>query len=437
MSVYLSKYDVAVPRYTSYPPLPSWKGPPSEEDWGRSLATFFDPTKGIDSYIHIPFCSNECRYCGCNRITCSHHEFDAPYVAAVLKEWSLLSKYLPSAKMTSLHLGGGTPNFLPASLLEKLIDGLPLSETFSGSIELNPATTDISHIALLARKKFKNISLGIQDFDPSIQESIQRKYAFEEAFELVKMIREAGPFSLNFDLIYGLPGQTPASIAQTCEKVIMLGPDRIAWYAYAHVPWKAENQKGFAPATIPSGETRLSLREPIRIFLEKAGYVAIGLDHFARKGSCLHQSFESKKLKRNFMGYCTRGSNILAGLGVSSISRSPYGYVQNAKTLESYMTAIHEGRLPITNGHVMSANDRIIEPLIQKIMCYGEADLAALEEIAERDSIKFRMEGLINDGLIHVKDRRLTVASKGLPYLRNVASSLDLYKQEQAASNSL
>jgi oxygen-independent coproporphyrinogen-3 oxidase len=330
----LKKYNVPGPRYTSYPTVPYWSENPTEQQWIASIAQALDESEkagvGAALYIHIPFCQSLCTYCGCNTRITRNHSVGDPYVDTVLKEWqnylSRLGRQDQKITISELHLGGGTPTFLSAGELDRLISGIlkhaKTAKQFEFSVEADPRVTQLDHLQTLKNLGFKRLSLGIQDFDPKVQDIVHRIQSEEQVLKVVEMAREQGFDSINYDLIYGLPFQTRKSIEQTINVVRNHRPDRIAFYAYAHVPWIKPSQRKFTEADLPAGDEKRALYELGRSMLEEVGFREIGMDHFALESDSLWGAAQSGALHRNFMGYTSRQVAPLIGLGVSSIGDS-------------------------------------------------------------------------------------------------------------------
>ncbi|MFN3342687.1 MAG: oxygen-independent coproporphyrinogen III oxidase [Flavobacteriales bacterium] len=437
----IEKYNVPVPRYTSYPTVPYWeKEAPDTEQWIGSIHDSWhmvNKGKGISLYIHLPYCESLCTYCGCNTRITVNHKVEEPYIRAVLEEWAMYESAFPeTAVIDEIHLGGGTPTFFSPENLRQLILGIQGSAIISNnahlSFEAHPASTTKEHLQVLYDMGFRRLSLGIQDFDPHVQEVINRKQSEEQVIEVMDQARKIGYTSINFDLIYGLPFQTSHSIQNTVEKVIAMQPDRIAFYAYAHVPWMKPGQRRYSEADLPKEEEKLALYETGKKMLLNAGYLEVGMDHFALADDELIHADKRGELHRNFMGYTTTQSKILIGLGVSAISDSWFGFAQNHKVVEDYLKAIEERRLPINKGHILTPTDLVIRQHILNIMCRSstswEKEELQCKELYEGLN---RMDEVINDGLVKVDPFHLKVPDKGKPFLRNICMALDARLHEK------
>lgn len=429
------KYNVAAPRYTSYPTVPYWDTENFDgEKWKKSVALSFgesNSSEGISIYIHLPYCESLCTYCGCNTRITKNHRVEEPYIKAVLKEWEMYLALMKSQPLIrEIHLGGGTPTFFSPANLKFLINGILEKATIHHqaefSFEAHPGNTTIDHLRTLRDLGFQRLSLGIQDFDPRVQFIINRYQTFEQVKVVTLAARNMGYTSINFDLIYGLPLQTMEGLANTMHLVSELMPDRIAFYSYAHVPWLKPGQRRFTEEHLPNAHDKNKLYEIGRSLLRTYGYIEIGMDHFALPGDELLSAEESGRLHRNFMGYTANHTQLLIGLGVSSISDSWYGFSQNVKVVEDYLQLVNSGELPLAKGHILTGDDLIIRRHILNIMCKGETWWGHHHEqcLALIDGIE-RLQPLVEDGLIELNSRGLTVTQRGKNHLRNICMALD------------
>lgn len=427
----ISKYDVAAPRYTSYPTVPYWnEGKPSEHNWRTAVQNAAD-NDPLSLYIHLLFCESLCTYCACNTRITTNHSVERPYIQRLLKEWMMYVDMLPRSPMIGeLHLGGGTPTFFSPENLDLLLNGIRSSSTILPQAELSfeahPNSTTEAHLAALGEHGFRRLSLGVQDFDPVVQKLIHREQSAQQVRRITEMARATGYTSVNFDLIYGLPSQTLPSIRKTIDQVIDMRPDRIAFYSYAHVPWMRPGQRSYTDADLPSGENKRALYEQGREQLQNAGYVEIGLDHFALPGDELLVAAEKKTLHRNFMGYTAKQSSRLVGLGVSAISDAGDMFVQNVKTLEEWNAMVDENQLPFFRGHELSEEDIVLRKHILNVMCKGETDWSAdvlLYPVLK--DVHLRLQELARDGLIELSENKLRVRESGKPFLRNIGMCFD------------
>lgn len=433
----LKKYDVPGPRYTSYPTIVYWDDDPTVDEWTASVGRALDETEvqggGAAIYIHIPFCLSLCTYCGCNTRITRHKEVGRPYVQTVLKEWSLYRERLNRERpvpITEIHLGGGTPTFLSSEELTELIEGIlkdaQLTPDAEFSIEADPRTTTREQLVTLARLGFRRLSLGIQDFDERVQDIVNRVQTEEQVRAVTEAAREVGFTSVNYDLVYGLPLQTLESIEQTIEAVRRLRPDRIAFYSYAHVPWVKPGQRRFTELDLPSGEEKRALYELGRGLLEEAGYVEIGMDHFALKTDSLMTATTEGTLHRNFMGYITRQVSPLIGLGVSSISDSWDAFTQNEKKLEDYIARVERGEIPTFRGHKLTREDQVLRRHILNLMTRFETswDTSQLY-VPYLETVNERLEEMRRDGFVKLGERRCEITEEGKPFLRNICMAFD------------
>ncbi|REK32671.1 MAG: oxygen-independent coproporphyrinogen III oxidase [Bacteroidetes bacterium] len=427
----VKKYNVPGPRYTSYPTVPFWKNTPSELEWIENLnGAIASSCNKAGIYIHLPYCESLCTYCGCNTRITVNHSVEEPYVKAVLDEWKMYLTSLPALSgIAELHLGGGTPTFFSPSNLQKLIQGI-LKETDGNivpvmSFEGHPSSTSSGHLKILAELGFNRISLGIQDFDPIVQAAINRKQSFNEVKSVTESAREYGYDSVNYDVIFGLPFQTLQSIEDTIRKVILLRPDRIAFYSYAHVPWMKPGQRKYSEKDIPDGEEKLSLYKKGKdIFLE-SGYVEIGMDHFALKSDDLYKAMTAGKLHRNFMGYTVAQSSAVIGLGVSAIGDSWNAFAQNKKIVEDYIQNVSEGKFPIFRGHLLSERELKLRKIILDLMCNFKASLNCFENDDLLIQSLVRLESLKEDGLVQTVGHTVLVTDSGRPFIRNICMAFD------------
>jgi len=433
----INKYHVAAPRYTSYPTVPYWNTDvPDISQWKESVKFSFDQSNsgnGISLYVHLPFCESLCTYCGCNTRITRNHQGEDPYIKAVLKESTLYREvFADKPKIREIHLGGGTPTFFAAENLKLLINGLTadadLHPDAEFSFEAHPNNTTKEHLQTLYDLGFRRNSFGVQDYDPKVQATINRIQPFETVKKVTDWSREIGYTSVSQDLVFGLPHQTKSSIINTIKKTKQLKPDRIAFYSYAHVPWiKGVGQRGFDENDLPSAETKRELYETGKKMLSDLGYIEIGMDHFALTTDSMFKAIATKKLHRNFMGYTASKTQLMIGLGMSSISDSWYSFAQNEKTIEDYTNKVNKGILPIFRGHLLSKEDLIIRKHILNIMCNFETSW-------ESDELKFpeinecieRLREMEQDGLVVFHKNGLTLPEKARPFVRNVCMAFDL-----------
>ncbi|MEX1001616.1 MAG: oxygen-independent coproporphyrinogen III oxidase [Crocinitomicaceae bacterium] len=433
----IQKYNIPGPRYTSYPTVPYWdKEGISLEDWKSTMIRAFEEsneTEGISLYIHLPFCEQLCTFCGCHKRITKRHEVEEPYIKTVLKEWDLYCDLLPDRpRIKEIHLGGGTPTFFSPVTLAVLISGIfkraDKCEEYEFSFEGHPNNTTEDHLRVLYELGFKRNSFGVQDYDPVVQKTINRIQPFEKVEKVTELSREIGYTSVSHDLVFGLPHQTKNSIVDTIEKTKLLKPDRIAFYSYAHVPWiKGVGQRGYDENDLPSAEEKRVLYETGKKMLGDLGYVEIGMDHFALKSDNLYKALVNKTLHRNFMGYTADKTQLMIGLGMSSISDSWYSFAQNVKSVEEYQKIVGEGEIPLLRGHLLTDEDLIIRKHILNIMCHFETSW-------KDDSLKFpelaacleRLSEMQEDGLVEISDEGLRLPEHARPFVRNICMAFDL-----------
>ncbi|MBN6152644.1 oxygen-independent coproporphyrinogen III oxidase [Xanthomonas sp. AmX2] len=440
----LRRYDRPGPRYTSYPTAPHFQEGFAAAQLHEAVRASNAQARPLSLYVHVPYCRNPCFYCGCNRVITRDTGKGRPYVQRVLREAALLAGSLDRQReVVQLHLGGGTPNFLAPELLGELLQGLAQSFRFSEaadrdfSIELDPRTVSPQDIAALAALGFNRASLGIQDFDPAVQQAINRVQGVAQTLDIVRACRVHGLRSVNVDLIYGLPRQTLEGFARTLDTVIDVRPDRLAVYGYAHMPHLFKAQRRIADAELPGAERKLALLELAVGKLSAAGYQYIGMDHFALPQEDLARAQRQGGLHRNFMGYTTHADTDLVGLGVSAISRIGDSYSQNQRELPAWEAAVDAGASPVMRGLQLSADDRLRAELIQQLMCQGQVDLDALARRHGIDLGYFRDElaalaPLCDDGLAEYRDGTIRATARGRPLLRLIAMCFDRYLRQPA-----
>jgi oxygen-independent coproporphyrinogen-3 oxidase len=438
----IRKYNRPIPRYTSYPTVPFWSNSPNQDQWKAHVKNAFQKSndkEGISIYIHLPFCESLCTYCGCNTRITVNHRVESPYIEALKKEFDLYIELFETKPIISeLHLGGGTPTFFSPEHLESLINYLfersEISENANMSFEAHPANTTYEHLETLYRLGFKRLSLGIQDFDEHVQTLINRHQTVEQVERVVLQARSIGYDSINFDLIYGLPDQTVDSVKNTVYEVIRLKPERIAFYSYAHVPWLKPGQRKYDESNLPSGNEKFKLYEEGRDMLEEAGYHEIGMDHFALSNDSLFTAMYRGSMHRNFMGYTERHTQLMIGLGVSSISDTFTCFAQNEKKLEDYYKRIDANEFPFFKGHQLSEDDLLRRKLILDLMCRQKAELKA--EILNSSSIAL-LDEMMSDNMVAIVDNQLEITNTGKALLRNCCSIYDAYLDDEVKSTNM
>jgi len=429
----LKKYDVPVPRYTSYPTMPFWNTEAfTIERWLHSVRTIFKETnnkKGISLYIHLPFCESLCTYCACNTRITKNHKVEENYLQAVIQEWHhYLELFHEPPIIRELHIGGGTPTFFSPENLEKLITNIlkvgKIHPQAEFSFEGHPNNTTQAHLQQLFELGFKRVSFGVQDLDYKVQKTINRIQPFENVERVTNESREIGYQSISYDLVYGLPFQTKESVENTVKQIITLKPDRISFYSYAYVPWLKPGQRGYEDSDLPSDVVKRSLYETGRKLFLEAGYVDIGMDHFALPADALALAQHGGTLHRNFMGYTTTATNLLIGLGASSISDAHYGYAQNLKKVEEYEEKIFNGEWAVFKGHHQSDEDLFIKHCILEIACKGELQVTLLDR-AMNETLFEELSVMQGEGIIILSDSGLKVTGLGRAFIRNVCSLFD------------
>lgn len=437
----LAKYDVPGPRYTSYPTVPAWGEDVTSQDYRASLGSL---TTGdtLSLYFHLPFCEKLCHFCGCMKVITSDRSRSAEYVQVLLAELDRVAELLPSdvRDVSQVHFGGGTPNFLRPKELKNIMRAihkhfnlLPDAEV---AIEMHPRTSTAKFCDALKELEFTRISLGVQDFDPVVQKLINRFQSYEVTEEMLSYLRQLGFTAFNFDLVYGLPGQSMSGWTKTLEQIKVLQPDRLAVYSYAHVPWVAPIQRSFEDSDLPSPEMKLDLFEKAYQTLTGEGYRLIGLDHFAREDDELAQASVNGTIHRNFMGYSTRADAHQIGLGVSAISYVGGNYFQNSKALSAYYGSIRDGELATFRGMLLNQEDALRRAIVTQIMCNGRIDYGDFERewgIKFADSFAPELgalEPFAADGLIEIDDAGFRVSGLGYLFLRNMAMVFDTYLDE-------
>ncbi|MFT4193876.1 oxygen-independent coproporphyrinogen III oxidase [Ottowia sp.] len=440
----LTRFDVPGPRYTSYPTADRFVEAFGEDDYLRVLAQRRSGAGAsslpLSLYVHVPFCASLCYYCACNKIITRHHERAAPYLRYLGKEVDLHVQRIGAGQSVSqLHLGGGTPTFMSddelGELMAMLRRNFALVPGGEYSIEIDPRTIDEARLAYLARLGFNRLSFGVQDFDPLVQKAVHRVQPAEQVFALVAAARRIGFESVNVDLIYGLPRQTPESFDRTLAQVAELRPDRIALYAYAHLPERFKPQRRIIAIDLPGAAHKVSMLARSLAAFDAAGYVYVGMDHFALPGDALAVAKRQGRLHRNFQGYSTQPDCDLIGLGVSAIGKVGATYSQNAKTLAEYQDLLDQGHLPVVRGLAVSRDDLLRRAVIMALMCQGEL---VYESVESAHLIDFRgyfaaelaqLRAMEEQGLVRLTDSGIQVTATGWFFVRGVAMVFDKYLQ--------
>src|SRR6056297_3575498 len=432
----LGLFDSRVPRYTSYPTSPKFTETVAATRMAEWIGAV-EPETDISLYIHVPFCRRLCWFCACRTQGTSNIETVRTYLDTLKAEIALLGDRLPGGvRLSRLHWGGGTPTLLEPGMIADLADAIfdvaPMAEGGEFSVEIDPNEIDGTRLDALAMAGMTRASIGVQDFDPEIQETIGRRQSFDLTHEVVQAIRARGIRSLNADILYGLPHQSRTRISDTVQRLLSLSPDRVALYGYAHVPWMARRQAMIPSEALPSPKERLALFETARRLFLWDGYDEIGIDHFATKEDGLSVAQKAGRLRRNFQGYTDDTAEVLIGLGASSISRFPQGYAQNAPATGAHTGAIREGRFSTTRGHVFTPEDRMRSRMIEMLMCDFRIDA---EEITREFAVTpAAVQGLLSEaerafsGHLELDESGLFIPPAARPLTRMIARQLDAYE---------
>ena len=438
----IKKYDRPGPRYTSYPPATEFSERFGAEEYINRLIKSNERKTPLSLYFHIPFCEQRCLYCGCNVIISHRKGIEEPYLERVYREMDLVSQYIDKdRKVIQLHWGGGTPNYLSPEQIKRFFGEIerrfPIDENAEISIELDPRYLTDEQIKAIKEVGFNRVSMGIQDLNPKVQQVVNRIQPYELIKEKMEKLREAGFESINVDLIYGLPYQTKESFEETVEKVIELNPDRIATYSFAYIPQIKPHQQLLPKEALPSPEEKLRILEMVIDRFQSAGYVYIGMDHFAKPHDELAVAQKKGKLWRNFQGYTTKKGVELLGFGATSIGMLYDSYFQNWKTLRDYNKTVDEGRIPVFRGYVLNEDDFIRREVIMDIMCNLGVEFGKIEKMF---SINFKeyfereleeLREMEEDGLIKIEEDRIRILPVGRLLIRNVAMVFDAHLRKK------
>lgn len=447
MDPVLARYaSRATPRYTSYPTAPHFQKEFAEHDYRDWLARL-DPEEPLSLYLHVPFCRKMCWYCGCNMKLASRYEPVGDYAQTLRQEVALTADALPGRMTVShLHWGGGTPTALEPDDLELIMDEVRARWDFAHdaeiAIESDPRTLTAKMATRIGALGFTRASFGVQEFDPQVQKAINRVQPPEMVELAVDRLRGAGVGGINFDLIYGLPHQTVASLIETVRLSAAMRPDRVALFGYAHVPWMAKNQRMIDESVLPDAAERAAQAQAAAEALAAEGYVAIGLDHFALPDDALAIAMRTGQLRRNFQGYTTDSAQTMIGMGTTSIGRTPSGYVQNITETGAWGRAISEGHLPVAKGLALTGEDRLRAEVIERLMCDGHVDADAIGRAhgAPTDwwaGAKDTLDEMAADGLLTVTDGEVRMTPRGRPLVRLAAAGFDAYLSNSAARHSV
>jgi oxygen-independent coproporphyrinogen III oxidase len=441
---FLARYNKSGPRYTSYPTAPEWSAAITHSDLREWIAKDAQDKSAtpVSIYIHIPFCRQRCRYCGCNVITTNKSDVIESYLHLLDKEMEIMQKAAGRSAqqwrpVSQLHIGGGTPTTLSPEQLEWLLQRVRTHCHFTDnpelSLEADPCVTTDEHINTLAHLGFNRISFGVQDFNKKTQEAIGRKQTVEETRHLTQLARQCGMESVNYDLIYGLPYQSVESFGGTIDSVVELKPDRIALYNFAYLPGRLAHQRSLDPESLPSGTEKFEIFTSAYERFVGAGYEYIGMDHYALPGDALARAWRERTIQRNFMGYTTQAGTDLYAFGTSAISTTDRIYTQNTKKLSEYERSLAAGELPVVRGMLLSDDDRLRGAVIYSLMCHGRL---VKSDIEKRFAIDFenyfaleleQLPAFEKDGMLEIKDGRIEVTLLGLIFVRNIAMIFDKY----------
>ncbi|TAN36426.1 MAG: oxygen-independent coproporphyrinogen III oxidase [Verrucomicrobia bacterium] len=418
------KYDLPVPRYTSYPTVPYWSGALPTDVWLENVRRVLaEPATAWSLYIHVPFCESQCTFCGCNNIISRSHDRESPYVEHVLKEWALYRAAAPQLigrTLRHVHVGGGSPTYLTPENFRRLLT--PILQVvqkdqreFEGAIEVDPRTTSLEKLTTYRALGFNRVSIGIQDFEPEVQRLVNRMQPYEMTADINRLARELGFTGVNFDLIYGLPKQSAESFRRTAEQTVAMRPDRIALYSFALVPWIKRQHRIFKDEDLPRKAVKWELYRIARSIFLSAGYVEVGMDHFALPTDSLAEALRQGRLHRNFMGYTNQRTDLVLGLGMSSISETPWSFHQNEKDLIKYSVEIDAGKIPTLRGHMLTEDDRHRREQILKLMTTFRVSFVSPEEAAAAREFLTEM---IQDGFVGMNEQEMWLTATGRPFLR-------------------
>lgn len=439
----IEKYNVPVPRYTSYPPANFFSREFGTDDYLKAVAqSNQEKPENISVYIHIPFCTQLCLYCGCNTHITKNMDLMRAYMDALRKEIGMISPLIDHNRQVSqIHWGGGTPNTLPADYISEIMEQLKSEFRFIDrpeiAVECNPAHLDEKYIGQLAAMGFNRISLGVQDFQEKVLHAVKREVPAIPVVQLCEMIRSYPGMSVNLDFIYGLPYQSAGSFAETIDRAIEISPDRLVTFSYAHVPWVKKAQQKLEEYGLPSAEEKVKMFENAWEKMNGAGYIPIGLDHYARPEDDLAKALKSRTLHRNFQGYCTRETTgQVYAFGVTGISQLENVYAQNARTVKEYIQVIEEGKIKVEKGYALSYTEKVVRELINEIMCNhylswkqiaGRFETSPAEIKALLNFNNGKLDPFRNDHLLEYTDDDLLIRDLGRFFLRNIAAVFDVH----------
>lgn len=441
----IARYDLRVPRYTSYPTAPHFSAEVNAETYAQWLNDLA-PSTVLSLYVHVPFCAELCLYCGCHTTVARTYKPVASYVEYLLKEIELVRKHLPQRmEISHIHWGGGTPTIVSAEDMTRIMNFF--SEVFRFrddaeiAIEIDPRTVTKEQVKALADAGFNRASLGVQDFNPTVQKTINRIQTFEETAQVVNWLREYGISGINLDLMYGLPHQTVDGVMHSVRKALELNPDRLALFGYAHVPWMKKHQSLIPEDTLPGSVDRVAQMQASETAITDGGYVAIGIDHYAHPDDPMAIQQKIGQLHRNFQGYTTDDATALIGFGTSAIGFLPQGYIQNASSTVAYRDAVRSDKLATARGIAVSEDDRIRRSIIERLMCDFAIDMEEFSQAHGLDPNDFReeldrLDPLVADGVVIRDGWKINVPPESRPLVRLVCAVFDRYFQSRKANYS-
>ena len=436
----IKKYDKSGPRYTSYPTAIQFTEKFTEQDYYHQVNLSNERNTPLSLYFHIPFCDTICYYCGCNKIVTKNRNHAQPYLDAVHKEIELQGKLFKATRIVNqLHWGGGTPTFIShkqmTELMQQTRKHFTLLDDDSGeySIELDPREVDSSSISLLRKLGFNRISLGVQDFNPKVQQAVNRIQSYQQTRDVILAARKHNFHSISLDLIYGLPLQTEESFNETVDRVLDLEPDRLSVFNYAHLPEMFKTQRQINENDLPSAEDKLAILQSVTNKLVDAGYEYIGMDHFAKPNDELAIAQKERKLYRNFQGYSTNSDCDLVALGVTSIGKVADSYSQNIKTIKEYTDVINNNKLPVFRGVVLTSDDVLRREVINQLICHFELKFKDIESVFKINFSDYFFNELKvikemqKDSLLQISEDRILVLPEGKMLIRNICMVFDVY----------
>lgn len=436
----IRSYDKSGPRYTSYPTAVQFNSNFTAADYKKQIQLSNSTKDNLSLYFHIPFCDTICYYCGCNKIVTKNRKRAEPYLERLHKEIELQATYFDNKRVvTQLHWGGGTPTFISHQQMQQLMDvtqqhfNLLNDDTGEYSIEIDPREANQETIVLLRKLGFNRMSLGVQDFNPEVQKAVNRIQSFEETQEVIVAARDTGFHSISIDLIYGLPHQTVAGFNDTLQTVIKLNPDRLSIFNYAHLPEMFKTQRQINSNDIPSPQVKLEILQQAIQQLMAAGYVYIGMDHFAKPDDELAIAQSKHNLYRNFQGYSTHADCDLVGLGITSIGKVANCYSQNVKTMDEYYELIDNNKLPVLRGIELNSDDLLRREVINQLICHYYLDFAKIEEQFEINFLTYfaeeleQLQNMQQDSLLVLSEKEITVQPIGYLLIRNICMVFDQY----------